>query len=80
MSSFIPDSTGNTPTKGSGNGFLTVLPRLATFLIVVIVAIIGGIVTITHPETLSFANYVKAVATGGAGLAIGYGFDGNSTP
>ena len=49
-------------------------------LIVLVVAIAGAVVTIVHPETLSFANYVKNVGVAAGLLAIGRGLDQTHRP
>jgi hypothetical protein len=48
---------------------------IASAIIVGVVVIAGAIVTIVHPETLSFEDYVKDVAVGGGLLAVGRGID-----
>lgn len=44
-------------------------------IIVALIALIGGIVVIVHPETLSFEDYVKNVGIAAGLLAIGRGLD-----
>lgn len=46
---------------------------IATAIIVLIVVIVGGIVCITDPQTLSFKQYVDAVALAAGLLAVGRG-------
>lgn len=41
--------------------------------LVVIVALVGGIVVVTNPETLSFREYLHDLAPWVAGVAIGKG-------
>lgn len=45
-----------------------------------VVAIAGAIVTVVHPESLTFAQYIKDVAMGAGLLGIGYGLDAQSKP
>ncbi len=42
-------------------------------LIVVLIALVGGLVVILHPETLSFAEYVRNVGVAAGLLAVGRG-------
>lgn len=56
------------------------LYRVATVLIVLVVVIVGGIVTLTDPDRLSFAAYLQAAATALGLLAVGYGIDSHSRP
>jgi len=42
-------------------------------LIVVLIAIVGGVVVITDPSTLSFEEYVKNVGIAAGLLAVGRG-------
>lgn len=51
-----------------------ILP-VATALVVVIVALVGGIVCITDPESLSFEDYQRNVAIAAGLLAIGRGLN-----
>lgn len=44
-------------------------------VIVALIALVGGIVVVVHPETLSFAEYVKNVGIAAGLLAIGRGLD-----
>lgn len=46
--------------------------NVATFLVVVL-ALVGGVVTIVHPETLSFSTYLDKLGPYVAGLAVGRG-------
>lgn len=55
-------------------------PRIATLLILVIVVVTGGIVTILHPEALSFRSYLQDVAIGAGLLGVGLGIDATSKP
>jgi hypothetical protein len=59
--------------KGLNNGF-------ATGIIALIVVLAGGIITVLHPESLSFSQYIKDVAIGCGLLGIAHGVDGNSRP
>lgn len=54
--------------------------RLCTLIIALVVVLAGGVVTVVHPETLSFSAYLRDVALGAGLLGIGHGLDGNSTP
>jgi|GEM_PF-1866400 len=60
-------------TNGNGGGGFTwdKLPwgTLLGGLIVVIVAVIGGVITIVEPSTLSFSDYVSSLGD----LAVGVG-------
>jgi len=49
-------------------------------IIVIVIAITGGIVVITHPETLSFGNFVKYVGVAAGLLGIGRGLDSTHKP
>jgi hypothetical protein len=60
------------------NQLLHSLP-VATILIV-IVAIAGAVVTIVHPETLSFDQYLKYMTPGAGLLAVGRGIRNHGTP
>lgn len=57
-----------------------VVARVATAIIVIVVVIVGGILAITEPDKLSYAQYFKDVSTGVGLLAIGYGIDAHSKP
>lgn len=57
---------------------LAVIP-VAT-IIVVIFALVGGVVVITHPETLDFEHYLKYVGASAAVLGIGRGLDATHKP
>jgi len=64
----------NVETRGvnsSGESGLDKLPwaTLIGGIIVLIVAVIGGIITIVNPETLSFSDYVSSLSD----LAVGVG-------
>lgn len=48
---------------------------IATAIVVIVLVIIGGIVVLIHPASLSFDQYVKAISVAVAGLAIGRGLD-----
>lgn len=54
--------------------------RLCTLIIALVVVLAGGVVTVLHPETLSFDQYIRAVAMGAGLLGIGYGLDAGSRP
>lgn len=54
--------------------------RICTLVIVLVVVIAGGVVTIVHPETLTFGSYLKDVAFGAGLLGIGHGIDAGSRP
>ena len=41
-----------------------------TSILVVIVAIVGGVIAILHPETLSFTGYAHDVGVSAAGLGV----------
>ncbi len=41
-----------------------------TTLITVGIAVVGGVIAILHPETLSFSQYVKDVGIGSGGLGV----------
>lgn len=56
------------------------LTRVATAIIVIVVVLIGGIVVILQPSTLSFPEYLRAVATAVGLLGVGYGLDSHSRP
>lgn len=51
---------------------------IATYIILFVVVVAGGIVTITNPASLSFEDYVRNVSIAAAGLAIGRGLDNRS--
>lgn len=57
-----------------------IVARVATAIIVVVVVIIGGILTLTEPEKLSYAQYFKDVSIAVGLLGIGYGLDAHSKP
>jgi hypothetical protein len=59
---------------------LSVANRIATLVILGVVVVAGAVVTITHPDTLSFKEYVNAVAVGGGLIGIAHGIDSKSTP
>jgi hypothetical protein len=42
-------------------------------LLIVILAVVGGVVTITSPDRLSFVDYFQTVIAGAAALGIGRG-------
>lgn len=54
--------------------------RIATLIIAVVVVLVGGVITILHPETLAFDSYIKDVAVGAGLLGVGLGLDANSKP
>lgn len=55
-----------------------VVMPVATAIIVLIVVIVGGVVCITDPGTLSFRQYVETVGLAAGLLAIGRGLDSRS--
>jgi hypothetical protein len=57
---------------------LAALP-VATILIVIF-AIVGGVICLVHPETLSFDQYIKYMAVGVGLLGIGRGLDSTHKP
>lgn len=46
--------------------------------IVLLIALVGGIVVLVHPATLSFDQYVKNVGIAAGLLAVGRGLDSHS--
>jgi hypothetical protein len=54
--------------------------RVASLVLVVLVALVGGVVVIVHPTTLSFAAYIRDLAVGFGLLGIGLGIDSHSRP
>lgn len=44
-------------------------------LVVMILAIVGAIITITDPASLSFARYFEFMVASGAVTAVGHGLD-----
>ncbi len=61
----------NNNTNANTSGTLGAIPWAT--IIVVLITIVGGVVVIANPETLTFAEYVKHVSIAWAGLAIGRG-------
>lgn len=49
-------------------------------IIIVILAIVGGLVVLIHPDTLSFGQYIKYLAPSAAILGIGRGIDATHKP
>lgn len=49
-------------------------------IIILIVAVAGAIVTISHPGSLTFADYVKYTMIGAGLLGIGRGLDATHKP
>lgn len=47
-------------------------------IIVALIALVGAVVVIVHPETLSFEDYVKNVGIAAGLLAIGRGLDAHA--
>lgn len=41
-----------------------------TTIITVVVAIVGGVIAILHPDVLSFQDYAQSVGISGGGLGI----------
>jgi hypothetical protein len=41
-----------------------------TTILVVIVALVGGVIAILHPETLSFAGYAEKLGIAAGGLGV----------
>lgn len=60
------------------------MSKLATIpvatVLVVLIAVAGAAVTIVHPETLAFDQYVKYVGLAAAVLGIGRGLDATHKP
>lgn len=54
--------------------------RIPTLIVLLVVVFAGGIVTIFHPESLSYREYVAVVGVAAGLLGIGYGRDGDSRP
>lgn len=44
-------------------------------ILVIIMTIVGGVICITDPSTLAFADYFKLVIGGGAVTALAHGVD-----
>lgn len=53
--------------------------RVATFIIAVIVVLIGGIVFLVT-DKISFTDWLQCVAIGGGLLGVGLGIDAHSRP
>ena len=46
---------------------------ILTVVVVAVAVIVGGVVTITNPQSLTFAQYLRDIALLGAGLGLGNG-------
>jgi hypothetical protein len=50
---------------------MSVLDNLpVTTIITVVVTIVGGVIAVLHPETLSFSEYARDVGIAGGGLGV----------
>jgi len=46
---------------------------ILTVVVVAVAVIVGGVVTITNPQSLTFSQYLRDIALLGAGLGLGNG-------
>ena len=54
--------------------------RICTLVILVVITIIGGIIVVVHPGTLTFHQYLSDLAVAWGLLGIGHGIDSASKP
>lgn len=54
--------------------------RLCTFVVLIVITVVGGAVVLVHPATLDFAAYVRDLAIAWGLLGIAHGIDGSSKP
>jgi hypothetical protein len=73
----VTEATDN--AGGARRGWLDI-PRIASAIVVIIIVGVGGVVTISSPETLPFPDYIQGAGVAAGLLGIGLGIDQNSRP